>query len=233
MAGARAFQGMKDWRRPVGTLAAALFALTSVQGAEAQPPQAVELPRADVTGMLGWLNADKGDLGSYNDWYNRSLYGGLAAGWYWTEHVKTEVDAGASTKADLYVARTLSIDGRPVYTQSELTFATRRVSVSHQYQFFRNAWFHPHVAAGADLTWETTTERMQPLFVYDEASRQGRQVDPGRTAGPETRLIVRPIAAAGFKAYMTPRTYFRTDLRLAIRTGVDEAVWRCGFGVDF
>jgi hypothetical protein len=32
---------------------------------------------------------------------------------------------------------------------------------------------------------------------------------------------------------MTPRAFFRTDLKVVIRGGADEVLTRFGFGVDF
>jgi hypothetical protein len=32
---------------------------------------------------------------------------------------------------------------------------------------------------------------------------------------------------------MTPRTFFRGDLRVAFRSGVDDVITRFGFGFDF
>jgi hypothetical protein len=189
--------------------------------------------RGDMTGALGWLNANKDGLTTYDSWYNRSLYGGLAAGWYWTDHLKTELEAGASTEAELYRARQIIVDGISSYESAELTFRTMRLSVTQQYQFFRNAWFHPHVAAGVDFTWERTVERIEPVVVFDPQFRFPREIRPARVIGPETRLEVRPFSGVGFKAYMTRRAFFRNDVRVAVGKGVDEVVVRFGFGVDF
>ncbi len=73
--------------------------------------------RADVSGSLGWFNADKAELNSSegtNDWYNRSLYGGAGFGWYWTDHWKTEIEGGASSEAELRTyTQTSSTAARP------------------------------------------------------------------------------------------------------------------------
>jgi hypothetical protein len=84
-----------------------------------------------------------------------------------------------------------------------------------------------------DLTWETTREERAPIIVYDIEARTGRHVAPAQNFGPDVDLVVRPFAAVGFKAYMTPRSFFRSDMRFTIRDGVDEVLWRFGFGVDF
>lgn len=209
-------------------------AVTPAARAQAAAPPS-PIARGDVTATLGWFNADKGNLSRehYNDWYNSSLYGGIGAGWYWTDNHKTEIDFGATTGGDIYTSSQIVIDNQQTYTNSRFFFSTRKLTLSQQYQAYRNLWFHPHVAAGVDLTWETTREERSPIIVYDIEARTGRHVAPAQTFGPDVELVVRPFAAVGFKAYMTPRSFFRSDMRFTIRDGIDEVLWRFGFGVDF
>jgi hypothetical protein len=190
--------------------------------------------RGDAGGMVGWLNGNKSEIADRgsNDWYNRGLYGAGIAGWYWTDHHKTEIEAAASNSARFSTYPSYNIDGLTAFAGSRFTFETRRIAVSQQYQFFRNEWFHPHVAAGADVTWETTTEDRDPVIFFGQQG-QTRQIMPARVIGPDTRARVRPFAEVGFKAYTTPRGFFRGDLRLLARGRIDEVQLRFGFGVDF
>lgn len=217
-----------------GLLRVALFAAAFVGGAgEGAAQTAPPLVRGDLAGTVGWLSAKTaiGSPGDPTDWHS-SLFGAASGGWYWTDNLKTEIDFGAGTRATAYHYRPVTIEGRPTYLASETTFARRTIGISQQYQFFRNAWFHPHVAAGANLTWERSTEHFQAVVALDGPSRQ-RVLVPERTDGPHTGITVRPFVAAGFKAYMTRRSFFRTDLRVAFHAGADEALLRFGFGVDF
>ena len=191
------------------------------------------LQRADVAGLVGWLNADKSEITSYNNWSNRSAYGGAIFGWYWTNHVKTELEFGVSSQAELYVPGTIDIDGQRGYTNSEHRFSTRRFTVGQQYQFLRNAWAHPHVGAGVDLTWERQETQLDLVYYYDPVARISRVIQDRRTIGPSTDLQVRPFGEIGAKLYLTQRGFFRTDLRMTFRNGIDEVVMRFGFGVDF
>lgn len=222
--------------KPASIILTALLLALSAPAALAQTaPPPTPIARADLTVMLGWFNADKEDptRQSYNDWYNSSLYGGIGAGWYWTDNHKTEVDFGATTRGDVYRSSPVIIGSQQTYTTSRLWFSTRKLTVGQQYQAYRNAWFHPHVAAGVDLTWEESREERAPTYVYDSVARTSRVIAPAQTIGPTVDLIVRPFAAVGFKAYMTPRSFFRSDVRFTFRGGVDEFLWRAGFGLDF
>jgi hypothetical protein len=193
------------------------------------------IPRRDVVFTAGWLNGNKSELSGEgsNDWYNGGFYGGATAGWYWTDHVKTEVEVGTTNTPELYTYRPLTVGNVQNFVASEFSFRTTRLAVGQQIQFYRNAWFHPHLTGGVDLLWETTTEHVDAIFTFDQVTRTTRQVRPEEDRGPDTRFHVRPFAEGGFKAYMTPKTFFRTDLRLTFHDGVDQALVRFGFGVDF
>lgn len=190
--------------------------------------------RGDVSAAIGWLAAGGGSNNPYGgrDWAH-SLFGGASAGWHWTDNVKTEIDFGGGTQAHAYSTQQVTSAGRTSYVTTQSRFARRTLGLSLQYQFFHNAWFHPHLAAGGNLTWEQRTDDISPVFYYDEVSRTSRLAENERIDGPRTTLTVRPFVAAGFKAYMTPRTFFRSDLRVAFHSRIDETLLRFGFGFDF
>jgi hypothetical protein len=200
--------------------------------AQTTPPAAIS--RGDITGIAAWQNVNKSNLGGqyHDDWYNRGLYGGGIAGWYWTDHHKTEVEAGASTAARFTVYRGYPAENPAAFATSMFTFSTRRIAISQHYQFFRNAWFHPHVAAGADVNWETTTENAGPVFTYGQTGAS-REIAPARVIGPDTRVRVRPFGEMGIKAYVAPHGFLRTDLRVLAQRGINEVQVRFGAGIDF
>src|SRR4051794_37606076 len=133
--------------------------------ASAQTP--VALPRADAHAVLGWQNLHKdAPTDHYNDWLNDIFYGGAGAGWDWTDHLKTQVDVGAGTRAQQYRTRQLPAGRTFAYESSRLDVRQSAVTIQQQYQFFRNQWFHPHVGAGVELARETTTETFQPVIVF-------------------------------------------------------------------
>jgi len=202
--------------------------------AAAQEPSGKPITRADAHFVLGWQNLHKPqESDSFgNDWLNAIFYGGTGAGWYWTDHLKTQVDLGAGTRAEQYRYRTETIG---TITTNEVSRASTRqtsLAIAQQYQFFRNQWFHPRVAGGVEIARESTIEEYQAVFAFDNATRTSRQLALPRTE-TEHRMLARPFAETGFKAYMTRRAFFTADTRLMFRGGIDEVLFRLGFGVDF
>ena len=208
---------------------ALVLAFPAATSAQTRP-----LIRGDASATIGWLGLDTasgpGPL-TYNAWES-NLFGGISAGWHWTDNLKTELDFGG-TKGTAYVGDSGLFNGLPVQRSIHRRLSRRNVGISQQYQFFRNAWFHPHLAAGVHLTWETHTDDIQAVYGYDPVTRISRQVEAPRVEGPETDFVVRPFAQAGFKAYMTRRAFFRGDLRIGFKRRIDETLLRFGIGVDF
>ena len=208
---------------------ALVLAFSTAASAQTRP-----LIRADVSATIRWLGFDTGSESgrlTYNPWES-NLFGAVGAGWHWTDHLKTELDFGG-TKGTAYLGDSGLVNGLPVQRSIHRRLSRRNVGVSQQYQFFRNAWFHPHLAAGVHLAWETHTDDIQAVYGYDPVTRISRQFEAPRVEGPETDFVVRPFAAAGFKAYMTRRAFFRADLRIGFRSRIEEALLRFGLGVDF
>ena len=191
------------------------------------------LARADVTGVVAILGVENDAVRPYvdNDWHS-SFFGAVSGGWYWTDHLKTEVDFGAGTESRVYRATPIAIGTSTNYVTTQSTVSQRTLGISQQFQFFRNVWFHPHLAAGVHVSWENITDEISPVVIYSP-SAPPRQVQPGRTEGPRTETTVRPFIGTGFKAYFNERGFFRTDIRFAFRSGLDEVLVRAGFGIDF
>jgi len=184
--------------------------------------------------VMGWQNLRQAQPEEhYNDWLNQIFYGGAGAGWYWTDNLKTQVDIGTGTRARQFRYAPVSFNGVPTSQASELWIQQWAVTIGQQYQFFHNQWFHPHVGAGVELARQTTTEQYQPLSIFDNVARVSRQVLPARTEGPNHDFIARGMGEVGFKAYMNRRAFFTGDMRLMFRNGIDQVLFRAGFGFDF
>jgi hypothetical protein len=96
---------------------AALGGLICAGAAAAQAPEAAPAAgRADFQAVLGWQNLrldrydDPFDRPDHN-WAHSILYGGAGAGWYWTEHLKTQVEVGGGTPTRHYRYRLRTING--------------------------------------------------------------------------------------------------------------------------
>jgi outer membrane protein W len=195
--------------------------------------QTVTLSRGDFSGSLGTQSVNARDDGFYSrSHFEGGFYGAVAGGWYWTENLKTELDFGARTKGKVWISSPTPF-GAQTYYPTDKTFSRKTLALGQQYQFLHNAWFHPHLGAGVNLTWERSTLHRAAAFAYDPVTRTSRILSPERTEPAQTDFRVNPFVESGFKAYMTPRTFFRTDLRVAFRSGVDDVVTRFGFGFDF
>lgn len=186
---------------------------------------------ADASGLFGYLGSKK-PFDRYNDW-DHSAYGGGTFGWYWTDHLKTEVEAGVSTRSEKEAYFSTTVGTRYISKESTFHFSTRRLAIGQQYQFFRNAMFHPYLGGGLELTWEKTERQDSPETIYDPSGRQSAPGAPAIAYPDRTELVPRGYAATGFKAYMSSKTFFRSDLKLAFGSGLEEVLLRFGFGVDF
>jgi hypothetical protein len=203
--------------------------------AQAQVPSPpAPVMRGDAHVALGWQNLHDQQPGNElnsNRWLNDILYGGAGLGWYWTDHWKTQAEFGAGTHGESYRYRQFVIDGNQAYESSRIRTQQASVSVGQQYQFFRNQWFHPHVGGGLDLARRSIVTEYQPIPVYDSALKTYRTTPAHTGFGHD--VVARPFAETGFKAYMSRRAFFTSDARLLFRSGVDEVLFRFGFGFDF
>jgi hypothetical protein len=199
------------------------------------------LARADFTATIGSFSARRADAPDYDPW-THSRFAGIGAGYYWTDHLKTEIELSSGGRARTYGTEPAGVPESPLSSiHLEHVYRSLAVSVAQSYQFGRNAYFHPFVAAGLDVerVRHEIDRPAQTVLVYP-----GRGLTPpsfivaGRIEVPaltrsETAVTAAPYAAAGFKAYFTERSFFRTDLKVSARSRIDRVIWRAGFGVDF
>jgi hypothetical protein len=181
---------------------------------------------------LGWFNSKESVGPSDTDWYSRSAVASGAAGWFWTDNLKTEVEAGATSRATLYGYWTEQLGPQTVAHSARFRHSTRRVAASQHYQFFRNAWFHPFVGAGVDLTWDTRERDHITSYPFVPPTGPSRHQDEQFADPATTEFDARPFVLVGYKAYLSPRVFFRNDLRFTIGHVLEEVMVRFGFGFD-
>jgi len=195
---------------------------------EAQIP---ELPRLDVSGTVGWFANDRElpEAQFFDDVQHRWAFG-ADAGYYWTEHLKTEVGISATTTGSSYVllpVPTSSPDRTYPYASGHSRVRELRVVAQQIFQFGHNSWIHPFVGAGLIVLRETSRlELVEPPYGI-----QGRSAVFPERAEAATR--VKPVVSAGVKAYISPRAFVRGDVLVSPWTISRDVTVRAGIGVDF
>ena len=206
--------------RSRAALMAALAFLPGVARAQTAEP---ELFRFDTTASAGWFMAAREESETCCSNFSSSLFKGVGAGYYWTGHLKSEIEVGwpGTTRAFNYT------DGRPIggptsYTYEERAYTGIKISASQSYQFGRNAMFHPFVGAGVDVDRER------------EAIVRSTQTGPllTRVNLTERETHTRPFVTTGFKAYFSERAFFRTEFKVGFSREVDQIIWKSGIGFD-
>jgi len=187
-------------------------------------------PAWDASGHMAWLTVDRGPgVSSWNRWYDVAS-AGASVGRFLGPHLKLEFDAAASASAAVYAERSVTVPSQPYpvyYTQPE-RFRMTTLSAGVSYQFFDNRWFHPVVGAGVETSRETRTV---DSIVLGLPPPPGVGLDP---PGTTVSWRNRAFASAGFKWFVSERTFIRSDVRPTFDAdGVTQLSWRSGFGVDF
>ena len=198
-------------------------AAAQTMGAGAPP-----LPRADASGLLGWLGHHQSDTGDTGDDWNNRLYAAAQAGYYWTEHLKTEVEVGITSEGSSWVSMLTdgrSASGFPAYTFETREYKDTRLSLGQTWQFLHNRWVHPFVTGGVHFDHSHLRREIQ--FQSDPL------IPPTERLVEEDRWRTKPFLGTGLKMYFTPRAFTRMDLLVASGSGGQHLVWRIGFGKDF
>jgi len=206
----------------------------SLAGVSLTPP---DQARWEVAAGIG----DRNDLDditySVRDWWDNfpSFAGG--AGYYWTPHLKTEFDLAVTSTRRREVFEYLQ-HYRPnvqptIIRSGEQHDRVTSMSGSVLYQFGENGWVHPFAGAGVERARASTRRELQQQTVT---------LCPNGAPCPSTMLPVqteivygtRPYLTGGFKFYIAPHAFVRTDVRAMLSAERAESVlWRVGLGVDF
>jgi hypothetical protein len=210
---------------PIALVVLTLVTLYSTAQAQTAPPA---LPRFDVTASSGWYSARETGASEYDSWYGQSLSRSVAAGYYWTEHWKTDVDVGWTGRGQLYGEHPDASPASLTYGSARHSYSTVNIALVQHYQFGHNAMFHPDIAAGAMLEWVRHGGELGPLF-----GRNGTQIQPRRPIPPSSERRPGAFVSSGFKAYLSERLFLRTDLRVGFRREVAHVLLNAAVGLDF
>jgi hypothetical protein len=211
--------------RPVRALILVLCCAAPASG------QTVLTPRADLQSGIGWQNLS-GQPTPGGAWMHGIVLADGAAGWYWTEHLRTQIDAGIGSHG-----RQVRTVPRTSTDRQAFDIVISRVqpvsfTVTQQYQFFHNAWFHPHLGAGIQVRRDRFEEQHEATVAFDEDRQQWVQLQPAFT-DRFTRTRVAAAIDGGFKAYLSRRAFFVGDARFTVRRTLDGVLFRAGLGIDF
>jgi hypothetical protein len=189
--------------------------------------------RADLAAAIGSFSSRHTDGEPYDQWGSAAVTT-LGGGYYWTDHLKTEVEVGWTGTRHTYGTESAGPDVAPyARIYQEHTYTSTLVSLAQAWQGGRNTLFHPFVSAGITLDRErhALDRPAQSLPTATTPATPNRRI-PALTARGTT-LRAWPFTSFGFKAYFTPRAFFRTDLTLGIDAGVNQVSWKARVGVDF
>lgn len=218
-----------------GTAFVLVLFLVSVAQAQERPIISLvpaDSPRWDAAAHIGWFSRNKSEIGpDWNDWYDAASFD-VSGGFYWTPHVKVELDVARTTSATIQVDELPTI-GVPYFRSREHQFTTTNFAAGMTYQFFENAWVHPFAGGGlvAIAERERAGEAYPPVVFRDALTAI---VLPQPPPIDRTRTTVHPFAIAGVKVYVAERVFVRTDVRVVAGSRrAESATWRGGIGFDF
>ena len=203
------------------TTAIFLFLLLVPAAVRGQSP-AGPVSRADVAVSAGWFAEDRSSEGTCCLPWSAGLFKGVSAGYYWTDHVKTEVAFASPGTTEGYDAFSERLaNGSYRYTSEHHRYDGTKFTIGQVYQFGRNETFHPFLIGGVDV------ERERDVIERYVSTAPIPSDDQHTAISTRTKAF----AGAGFKAYFSERTFFRGEARFASRSP-HEMTWTAGVGVD-
>jgi opacity protein-like surface antigen len=189
--------------------------------ARAEPPSA-PVARTDVAVSTGWFSSAGPEQSCCGVW-SAGLFKGISAGYYWTDHLKTEAGLADPGHTDFYISSSERLaNGSFQYLSEQHHVDGTKFSVAQIYQFGHNSTFHPFVTAGIEVDRERDA-----IDAY--VSSSSNTVQNRRT---EIALRTRAFAGTGFKAYFSERAFFKGEVRFAGGGRLDQMTWTAGVGVD-
>jgi opacity protein-like surface antigen len=203
-------------------------ALPAWSAAQSAPPT---LRDNDTIIAIGWAGSEH-QIHEQREWHG-SLLVAFRGGHYWTDHLKTDVEASWNSPRERGVYETIERLGGYTYALADYRADDIRVGISQLYQFGRNAWVHPYVGAGVDVVRrEASIDRLpQSRTIY--LQNRNVPVDIPALTERKTTVFAQAVLRTGLKMYVTERAFFNTDLKFGVRRDVDHLVWKLGMGFDF
>jgi len=181
------------------------------------------------------LNRNKSELSQWDHWYSVAAVNGTG-GYYWTPHWKSEFEIGMSGEGTIDAEEETPVPGQsfPYLRYRDHKLREMTVGATALYQFFENQWVHPFVGVGAELVRERHLADAMPAASIRFSTAVPSLPLPPVPAIDTVSYSVRPVLTGGFKFYVSPHAFVRTDVRTALSTDRPVAwEWRGGIGFDF
>jgi hypothetical protein len=194
----------------------------------------VSLPRNDAAISLGWSGSEY-PLGEYDRWRG-SLFLGISTGHHWTDHFRTDLEAGWTSRVNTETYQEIDIGGVKTYGIANYRARDFRLTVAPSYQLGRNQWVHPYVGGGADIIHRQSVldrpfqSRFQP---GPAVGRSPASITVPAVHERDVQVRVRPFLKTGVKMYASERSFFVTELKVGFASDLDHALWKLGVGFDF
>lgn len=205
-----------------------------VSTAAAQPLAAPKHWDVSATAALFEAKPGENDTLYQDNWYFQGRYA-AAIGYYWTEHLKTEVEYATSGEGSIFFQdfRRLPADPSVYPIAVESFHRLEQGSVRMVWQFGENAWVHPYVSGGFVGDRERERVHIPAQFQPNPRTNQPVLVVHEFNNGPTWEYRLGVTAGAGAKFYMSRNAFFNTGF---IGTWSQPAATLsafAGFGIDF
>ena len=203
----------------------------STAEAQSQAPQ----KRFDAAVSAGWLEGKPGpnDTPYGDDWFGAGRYG-AQIGYYWTEHLKTEVEFARSGEGEIYLLENRRMpDGGAFSYRVDSIHRVDQLGVRMAYQFGSNQWIHPYVSGGVYGEADRTRAHVDDQMYYPIGARTPILI-PGSDSDTHYHYDVGFTVGAGAKFYVSKHAFFNAG---SIGTWANSTTgsfsFIAGFGIDF
>jgi hypothetical protein len=219
-------------RTVIALVIAATLAGRSAAIAQTPSPAAPQMPAWDADFSLGMISNSGRDEGDDHEHSSVHAEARVDFGHYWTQHLKTEVGLAFLNRWENYSYETVPIPsgrgGNYVFTNNSLRMVA--VTPTFTYQFFENQFAHPYVSAAARVSlFDIHSSRYAQTVTQNGVTSTVPALERA-----SSKVIVRPVVAAGFKSYLSEHAFVRTEGSTMFGPdGSPYLALRLGVGFDF
>ncbi len=192
---------------------------------------APRIPENDAHISIGWAGAEHA-VQNQGLWHGGLLLG-ISGGHYWTDHLKTEVEASWNSPRTRQVYESIERQGGNTFALSDYRSQDIRLGFTQLFQFGRNEWVHPYVGAGADVVRRSVSLDRLPQTRSAFLENRSIPVEIAGSSEQRTTVFAQAVLKTGVKMYVSDRTFFNAEVKVGLRRDVDHVVWRFAMGVDF